>query len=71
MDAERSTAVGPQTANDIDVAPPLRLEHLSLLPVAAAAAAVVSGMDWAWPVAAMLLSVAYLALYLRIRFRDA
>ena len=71
MDAERSTTVGAQTANDVDATPALRLEYLSLLPVAGAAAAVVFGTEWAWPVAAMLLSLAYLALYLRIRFRDA
>lgn len=70
MAAERSTAVGSETANDVDSTPAISLGHLSLLPLAGAAAAVVTGTAWSWPVAAMLLAVAYLAVYVRLRRVD-
>lgn len=42
-------------------------EHLSVLPVLIAVGAIAGGAQWAWPVAAMSLAVAYLFVFLLFR----
>lgn len=69
MATERATTIDDQARSDHepDRSIRLRAEHLSIVPLAAAAAVVAAGGRWAWPVAATLLATAYLFVYLRFR----
>jgi hypothetical protein len=46
---------------------PFAVEHLSLVPLIGAFGAVVSGVENGWAIAAILLSVAYLFVFVRSR----
>lgn len=43
------------------------VEHLSLVPLVGAVAAIASGIEGAWTLAAVLLAVAYLFVFVRVR----
>lgn len=69
MATERATTIDDPARDDFesDRSIRIRTEHLSVIPLAAAAAMAAAGGRWAWPVATMLLATAYLFVYLRFR----
>lgn len=67
MATEESPLYSQSTSSEPTNHPRVTVEHLSIIPVVGALFAIVGSEQWTWPTAAVLLGIAYLLVFVRVR----